>query len=115
MYVCPKCKHFIWEVMKFIRRLRVFHALSDSQDFQIVCSQRNCKRTYHNLNSFTKHLKRDHLNLTPEEHIDNGHEPQTASNISADFQQRQAQGETTENLRPEDDKQYVSTLTDCAA
>lgn len=61
MYTCPKCRQSIsTEVRKVIWHLREIHALSDGQDLTIICSQDGCPRTYHNFNSFSKHLHRDH-------------------------------------------------------
>lgn len=61
MYICPKCRQSIsTEVKKVIWHLREIHALSDGQDFTIICSQDGCPRTYHTINSFSKHLHRDH-------------------------------------------------------
>lgn len=60
MYFCPKCKTHQKDVNKLIRHLRNVHALSDGQDYTIVCSQNFCQRTYHNFNSYARHLNRDH-------------------------------------------------------
>lgn len=49
------------------------HALSDSYNLTLICSQNGCPRTYHNFNSFLKHLNRDHFktNSCPSE--ESGH------------------------------------------
>lgn len=60
MYICPKCKQFSTEVKKLIWHLRQIHALTNEQDMTIICSQDGCPRTYHNLQSYSKHLHRDH-------------------------------------------------------
>lgn len=60
MYICPKCKQFSTEVKKLIWHLRQIHALTNEQDITIICSQDGCPRTYHNLQSYSKHLHRDH-------------------------------------------------------
>lgn len=68
MYICPKCKGQISrDARRLIYHLRHVHALSDGQDYTLVCSQDQCQRTYHSVNSYSKHLKRDHshANVVP--------------------------------------------------
>lgn len=43
-----------------IWHLREVHALSDQLDFTLICSQDGCPRTYQCINSFSKHLNRQH-------------------------------------------------------
>ena len=77
MYFCPKCKKPISEnVRALIRHLRQVHAISDGQDFTLVCFQNHCQRTYHNFNSYAKHLNRAHRVANPEhaEHLDSVNE-----------------------------------------
>ena len=50
-YICPKCKTDVKDVRKLICYLRNVHALSDGQEYTIVCSQNFCQGTYHNFNS----------------------------------------------------------------
>lgn len=87
MYTCPKCRQSIsTEVKKVVWHLREIHALSDGQDLTIICSQDGCPRTYHNFNSFSKHLHRDHQSTTSMDNVsfqDNVHSlsdaPETAT------------------------------------
>ena len=66
MYICPRCSQSIsTEVKTLIWHLREIHALSDGQDLTIICSQDGCPRMYHNFNSFSKHLHRDHQSTPP--------------------------------------------------
>lgn len=60
MYVCPKCKLYFKQSNTLIWHLREIHALSDQLDFPLICSQDGCPRTYHCINSFSKHIKREH-------------------------------------------------------
>lgn len=48
------------ETRKLRWHLRIVHCLSDSQNYTLICSQNGCQRTYHNLNSLSKHLSREH-------------------------------------------------------
>lgn len=61
VYSCPLCKRQVpGKIRKLRWHLRVVHSLSDSQDYTIICSQNGCQRTYHNLNSYSRHLSREH-------------------------------------------------------
>lgn len=74
MYTCPKCKKPISNsVRTLIRHLRQVHAVSDAHDYTIICSQNHCQRTYHNFNSYARHLNREHnpdANSQHLEHLD---------------------------------------------
>ena len=114
MYVCPRCKRFIGgEARKLIRHLRTFHALSDSQDFQIVCCQNNCQRTYHNLNSYRKHLKKDYSKVISNEQIDYvpGHFECCNMLNDDEIDNEPIPEEATVDLRTADS----ATLNDCAS
>nr|XP_023659143.1 uncharacterized protein LOC111839439 isoform X2 [Paramormyrops kingsleyae] len=66
MYTCPQCSQKVsLEIRKLIWHLREVHALSDSQNLNITCSQDGCPRTYHSFNSFSKHLSRAHTVIKP--------------------------------------------------
>lgn len=77
MYNCPKCKRLVCrDVRRLIYHLKHVHALSDGQDYTLVCSQDNCPRTYHSFSSYTKHLKRSHSHtnsvlLEPPDYVTN--------------------------------------------
>lgn len=59
MFTCPKCgESQFTEVRNLIWHLCKIHCLSDGQNVKIICSYDGCPRTYHNLNSFSKHLHR---------------------------------------------------------
>ena len=61
MFTCPKCgESQFTEVRNLIWHLREIHCLSDGLHLKIICSQDGCPRTYHSLNSFSKHLHRTH-------------------------------------------------------
>lgn len=61
MYCCPICKKPVSsEIRGLIWHLRNVHSLSDGQDYTIFCSQNGCQRSYHNINSYSKHLAREH-------------------------------------------------------
>jgi len=61
MYCCPICKKPVSsEIRRLIWHLRNVHSLSDGQDYTLFCSQNGCQRSYHNINSFSKHLAREH-------------------------------------------------------
>lgn len=60
MYSCPKCQSRFTLIKKLIWHLREIHALSEGLEFTLTCSQDGCPRTYHSINSFTKHLSREH-------------------------------------------------------
>lgn len=62
MYRFPICKRsFPRDNRKLCWHLLAVHSLSDSQDYTIFYSQNGCQRTYHNLNSSSRHLSREHL------------------------------------------------------
>ncbi|KAK0153220.1 hypothetical protein N1851_005092 [Merluccius polli] len=64
IYRCPICKQPVpGEIRKLHWHLRVVHSLSDSQDNTIICSQSSCQRTYHNLNSYSRHLFRANIHM----------------------------------------------------
>ena len=68
MYICPKRKGQIsQDARRLIYHFRHVHALSYGQDYTLVCSQDQCQRTYHSVNLYAKHLKRDHshANVVP--------------------------------------------------
>lgn len=61
MYSCPICKKPVSsEIRRLCWHLRAVHSLSDGQDYTIFCSQNGCVRSYHNINSYSKHLAREH-------------------------------------------------------
>ncbi|XP_045898868.1 uncharacterized protein LOC123966797 isoform X1 [Micropterus dolomieu] len=61
MYSCPICKKPVSSEIRRLRwHLRAVHSLSDGQDYTIFCSQNGCVRSYHNINSYSKHLAREH-------------------------------------------------------
>lgn len=51
------------------------------EDYTIVCSQNNCQRTYHNFNSYAKHLNREHAQAANPVHLEQ--DPDTS--MSEDF------------------------------
>lgn len=86
MYICPVCKLPVpGETRKLRWHLRVVHCLSDSQNYTLVCSQNGCQRTYHNLNSLSKHLSREHLSFHTSDLSDHTSARTTRNDIEADL------------------------------
>jgi len=84
MYICPKCKKSTSkDIRKLLSHLRHVHALSDGQDYTIVCSQNNCQRTYHNFNSYAKHLNREHAQAANPVHSEQDSDTSMSENFSS--------------------------------
>lgn len=81
VYLCPVCKKpVLGETRKLRWHLRVVHSFSDGQNCTLVCSQNGCQRTYHNLNSFSRHLSREHSSGDTSSLSDHTSDHNTATN-----------------------------------
>lgn len=116
MYSCPKCKKSISkQVRTLIRHLRQVHAISDGQDYTIVCSQNHCQRTYHNFNSYARHINREHtqvanpVNLEQMVNFGNGSEDVSTSCSNA-MKTPQTDSETSMDCHVSDHRETAASF-----
>lgn len=114
MYTCPKCFQKIsLETRPLIWHLREVHALSDSQDLTLVCSQNGCPKTYHSFDSFFKHLSRAYPNMNLSSSVESGYNEMTV--VSSQIDESTVVEDDIQMLEAEEVPQSSLSLTDCAA
>lgn len=116
MYTCPKCLQNVFvETKQLIWHLREVHALSDSHNLTLICSQNGCPRTYHNFNSFLKHLSRDHCNMNSCPSVESGRTENIDIANQIDESRISNFGDNVQMSETEQVPQSSLSLTDCAA